>query len=93
MTARRRIQAVQCSGVGILIAVSIFHHRNVGYKPAYPHFLKLCAYEEKCLPPSLYLRCNLKEFSTTEIELKAIAPDAIIGLSLPIAATGMATVL
>lgn len=40
-----------------------------------------------------YLRCKRKEFNTTEIELNAIAAEAIIGFSLPIAATGMAIVL
>jgi len=40
-----------------------------------------------------YFPCKRNEFSTTEIELIAIAADAIIGLSLPMAATGIATVL
>lgn len=37
--------------------------------------------------------CSRSEFNTTETELRAIAAEAIIGLSLPSAATGMATVL
>ena len=40
-----------------------------------------------------YLRCKRSELRTTEIELIAIAAEAIIGFSLPIAATGIATVL
>jgi aspartate/methionine/tyrosine aminotransferase len=40
-----------------------------------------------------YFFCNLKELSTTETELIAMAAEAIIGFSLPMAATGMATML
>jgi hypothetical protein len=36
---------------------------------------------------------SLKELTMTETELKATAADAIIGLSLPKAATEMATML
>ena len=42
---------------------------------------------------ALYLRWSRRELRTTEMELNAMAADAIIGLSLPSAATGMATVL
>lgn len=38
-------------------------------------------------------RCSRSEFSTTETELNAIGAEAIIGFSLPSAATGIATVL
>ena len=38
-------------------------------------------------------RCKRNEFNTTETELNAIAAEAIIGFSLPSAATGIATVL
>ena len=41
----------------------------------------------------IYLRWSLRELRTTEMELKAMAADAIMGLSLPSAATGIATVL
>ena len=51
----------------------------------------------RCAPyqawPYLYLRWSRSELRTTEMELKAMAADAIIGLSLPSAATGIATVL
>ena len=41
----------------------------------------------------LYFFCNRNEFKTTDTELIAIAAEAIIGFSLPRAATGMATML
>lgn len=41
----------------------------------------------------LYLPCSRSELRTTEIELKAMDAEAIMGLSLPSAATGIATVL
>ena len=50
-----------------------------------------CAPYQAC--PYLYLRCSRSELRTTEMELKAMAADAIMGLSLPRAATGIATVL
>ena len=43
--------------------------------------------------PYSYLRCNRSELRTTEMELNAMAAEAIMGLSLPSAATGIATVL
>jgi len=45
------------------------------------------------ISPMIHRRCNRNELSTTETELSAMAPAAIIGLSLPRAATGIATVL
>ncbi len=71
----------------VLLIISLFNHRNVGYK----QHVQSTFFEALFQP--IYLRCNLKELRTTEMELKAIAPDAIIGFSLPSAATGIAIVL